>query len=176
MTLTFAVVAACGPKPSVPATPPSQFPPAPIVVTRTAAGTSHFDPAEHRADDVREEAERIIREIPSPTEAAPTSRDTGIAPTDTTWINIDGYRVQVLLSTTRERAQTAAELARLRFPADSVYIIFQAPYHKVRVGDFRTWQEVTAKVEEAKNKGYPDAFPVPGTVRVIKRSEDRAPE
>jgi hypothetical protein len=139
-------------------------------------GTSEFDPAEHRADDVREEAERIIRQIPPPPEIAPSPRDTASAPADTTWTTVEGYRVQVYLSTTREQADAAAERARQRFPSDSVYVVFQAPWHKVRVGDFRTWQEVTAKVEEAKGKGYPDAFPVPSTVWVVRRPEDRVEE
>lgn len=125
---------------------------------------------------MRAEAERVIRLIPPPTATATVSEDTATVSTDTTWINVDGYRVQVFLSTTRERADAAAQLARLRFPADSVHIIFQAPYHKVRVGDLRTWQEATAKAEEAKNKGYRDAFPVPGTVRVVRRPGDRLPE
>jgi len=95
--------------------------------------------------------------------------------TDTTWINMDGYRVQVYLSTTRDRADWAADRARQSFPSDSVYIVFQAPYHRVRVGDFRTYQEAMAKVEEAKAKGYSDAFLVPTTIRVIRRPQDKIP-
>lgn len=86
---------------------------------------------------------------------------------------MDGYRLQVFASVTREQAEAAAERARQRFPQDSVYIVFITPLHRVRVGDFRTVQEAEAKLIEAQNKGYRDVLYVRSPVRVIKRPGDR---
>jgi len=123
---------------------------------------------------VRAEAEQVVREIPPPaTKPADSGLNAPVAPTDTTWITMDGYRLQVFASVTREQAEAAAERARQRFPQDSVYIVFITPLHRVRVGDFRTVQEAEAKLIEAQNKGYRDVLYVRSPVRVIKRPGDR---
>ena len=141
---------------------------------RALSADEVFDPARHRADDVRAEAEQIIRNIVPPAVEAERSPEAPEAVGDTSWITVDGgYRVQLATSATREPALAAAERARARFPGDSVYVIFQAPYHKVRVGDFRTGQEAKAKEIEARNKGYREAFWVPSRIRVIRRAGDR---
>lgn len=47
-----------------------------------------------------------------------------------------GYRLQVLNSHSREEAfKTKADLAQL-FPDQKVYVLYQSPYFKVRIGNF----------------------------------------
>ena len=168
--LVALTLAACGPAASQ--TAPGNGRRVAGAPRRALTAEEMFDPARHRADDVRAEAEQIIREIAPP--AVAPEREAAADTSDTSWVIIDGgYRVQLATSATREAALGAAERARTRFPSDLVYVIFQAPYHKVRVGDFRTRQEAKAKEIEARNKGYRQAFWVPSRVRVMRRPGDR---
>ena len=64
--------------------------------------------------------------------------------------------------------------ARERFPYDSVYVYFQAPWYKVRVGDFETRNDAEAKLREARQKGYREAFWVPSDVRVPRIRRENA--
>jgi hypothetical protein len=129
-----------------------------------------FDPAEHRSDDIRAEAERVIRDITAPhvdVEAAIVDTNLSV-PTDTTWIAATGYRIQISVSPTRDQAEDIAEVARQRFPYDSVYVYFQAPWHKVRIGDLDSRQTAKEKMNEARQKGYREAFLVPSEIRVME--------
>lgn len=128
-----------------------------------------FDPAEHGIGDVRPEVEEVLRQL----RPAAAQGDTQVVAvpvrTDTTWTMIAGYRIQIFTSTTRELAEDEAVRARETFPQDSVYILFQTPWHRVRIGDFPTRQEAEEKLNEAKEKGYRDPFWVRSQIRVMNR-------
>ena len=129
---------------------------------RPAAASGVFNPAEHRADDVRAEVDQIIRNIAPLKEAREETTETfQEAASDTAGARLSGYRVQVFASTTRAQAEWAAGRARRRFPDDTVYIVFQAPWHKVRIGDYRTQRDAEEKLKEARSKGYREPFWVP---------------
>ena len=118
--------------------------------------TQVFDPAQHRADNLTEEAQGIIRDLRASTQTVrPLAVDTtGAALDDSVAAPVTGYKIQIYVSPNRDQAERAAARARLNFPSDSVYVVFQAPFHKVRVGHFRTQEEAEAKVREAESKGY----------------------
>ena len=129
-----------------------------------------FDPAEHGPGPLPEDVEETIRSLrPPPAQVDTPAVVAAPAKRDTLWTTANGYRIQIFTSTTRELAEAEALKARERFPADSVYILFQSPWHRVRVGDFATRQEAEDKIVEAKEKGYPDAFWVRSQIRVMSR-------
>ena len=47
-----------------------------------------------------------------------------------------------------------------------VYLIFEAPFYKIRVGDFRTMHEAESLRDLAKEYGYNESFPVKSKVRI----------
>ena len=68
-----------------------------------------------------------------------------------------GYRVQIFLSDElREAAQVLAE-ARGKFE-EEVYLEYDAPYYKIRVGDCETELEGQDLLKAAHHRGYPDAW------------------
>ncbi len=150
-------LAACGASPA-PET-------APVVGERPFS----FDPAEHGLGPLPEDVEHTIRSLRPPPAPVDTPAVSSPAKRDTSWATANGYRIQIFTSTTRELAEAEALKARERFPADSVYILFQSPWHRVRVGDFPTRQEAEEKIVEAREKGYPDAFWVRSQIRVMSR-------
>jgi hypothetical protein len=70
---------------------------------------------------------------------------------------VAGYRVQLFASNTNDGANQVASEARFKF-TEQVYVEYDAPYYKVRVGDFVNRSDAELLREKAKNSGYPDAW------------------
>lgn len=51
---------------------------------------------------------------------------------------IQGYRIQLFFGSERKLAQEAKTKCLQLMPEEEVYLLYQQPYFKVRVGDFRT--------------------------------------
>lgn len=84
---------------------------------------------------------------------------------------IKGYRVQIFLSDNlREAARIMAE-ARGEFE-EEIYLEYDAPYYKVRVGDCQTEAEGQGLLKVARDLGYRDAWLV---YTVITVPDKRSP-
>ncbi|MBN2030497.1 SPOR domain-containing protein [bacterium] len=73
---------------------------------------------------------------------------------------IQGYRVQLLISRDEELATEAKKRAIFQFPEVDVYMVFETPYYKIRIGDCLTEKEAEQLMNEAIRKGYDDAWRV----------------
>ncbi len=73
-----------------------------------------------------------------------------------------GYRIQVYFGSGRQARKEANE-AKARcislFPTQKAHILYQTPFYKVRVGDFRTRNEAFVIFMKIK-KEFPQAYPV----------------
>ena len=69
-----------------------------------------------------------------------------------------GFRVQIFSSSTRGSAENAQMQARVQLARDDVFIEFEPPYFKVRVGNFQTRNDAKILLEEVTEKGYETAF------------------
>ena len=69
-----------------------------------------------------------------------------------------GFRVQIFSSSTRGSAENAQMQARVQLARDDVFIDFEPPYFKVRVGHFQTRNNAEILLEEVTKKGYETAF------------------
>ena len=78
---------------------------------------------------------------------------------------VPGYRVQLLAVQNEQNAFEAQKRAIFKF-SQKVYLDFQAPYYRIYVGDFLESQkhEADALVEEARRKGFPEAWRTPARV------------
>jgi cell division septation protein DedD len=72
---------------------------------------------------------------------------------------IPGWRVQIHAFPTMASAEAAAVKARQRF-TEPVYVEYQAPMYKVRVGDFLTKDDARHMVNRAKAENYAQAWVV----------------
>lgn len=82
------------------------------------------------------------------------------------WVN--GYRVQVYSvggANSKEKANTERTKFLTSFANSTVYITYQAPYFKVRVGNFRTQLDALAYLQQIKTS-YPFAFVVIDQIEV----------
>ncbi len=87
------------------------------------------------------------------------SNGTKIPDTDSN-VNILGYRVQIGAFENRENAERTAKSARGRFELP-VYVTYQAPFFRVRAGDFKEKSDAENYVKIIKGKGFRDARWVP---------------
>ena len=106
-----------------------------------------------------EEAPPVIEEIPPPpeevTEAPPPPPP--VTPKVEAPRRVLGFRVQIFASSTEKGANKVAADARSTF-TEGVYVEYEAPYYKVRVGDCLTKDEASALRTRLVGLGYRGAF------------------
>ncbi|OPX25730.1 MAG: hypothetical protein B1H02_00660 [Candidatus Latescibacteria bacterium 4484_107] len=82
---------------------------------------------------------------------------------------IPGWRVQIFATEKFEAAQRVKEEAQEVFDVP-VYVFFETPYYRVRIGNCRTLAQVEELVRMAKQKGYRTAYGARTKILVEKRS------
>jgi len=73
---------------------------------------------------------------------------------------IEGYRIQIYFDSgadSKKRALEASSAFQGKFPGTAVYLSFQSPNYKVRVGDFRTRLDAIRFLHGIMSD-YPNAF------------------
>jgi hypothetical protein len=78
-----------------------------------------------------------------------------------------GFRIQVASTASVDDAGTVKAAAQDLFRTDTVYVVYDPPVYKVRLGDFPTRLEANQRLPLVQEGGYPDAWVVPD--RVIRR-------
>lgn len=71
-----------------------------------------------------------------------------------------GYRIQIFMESGNEALNTAEEAKETfieKYNQTPAYLIFSAPYYRVRVGDFRTRLQAEKFLQEI-NRHYPNAW------------------
>jgi hypothetical protein len=77
---------------------------------------------------------------------------------------VAGFRVQVLLTQDIDQATTARQTLAAGLPEEWVYLAFDLPYYKVRVGNYVDRETANQAVRRLVSLGYPDAWVVPDKV------------
>lgn len=80
---------------------------------------------------------------------------------------IQGFRIQLLATTDENQARDAKKRAIFKFQT-GVYLVFEAPHYKLRIGDCATKQEAEELKKEAYRNGFRDAWIVPSKVYNLK--------
>jgi hypothetical protein len=125
-----------------------------------------FDPLTLEEDDivVRPKEESPINEGNGETAAKPVpSEDLAFHEGGM----IQGFRVQLLATTDENQARDAKKRAIFKFQS-GVYLIFEAPHYKLRIGDCATKKEAEELKKEAFRNGFQDAWIVPSKVFQLK--------
>ncbi|MBM4170104.1 MAG: SPOR domain-containing protein [Ignavibacteria bacterium] len=87
-----------------------------------------------------------------------------------------GFRIQILSTSSINDANRERLAAAQKLPQDSVYIVFDPPVYKVRVGDFRTRLDANRMLPVCVSAGYEDAWVVSDRITLRKRVEIRQEE
>jgi hypothetical protein len=84
---------------------------------------------------------------------------------------VQGYRVQLAATTDENRARDLKKEAMLKLK-EKIYLIFESPNYKVRVGDCKSFDEAKLLKQEVQNSGFPEAWIVKSTVYATAASGD----
>jgi hypothetical protein len=71
-----------------------------------------------------------------------------------------GYRIQIFASGNIDEANAMRMTAAQHITDDSLYVVFDPPVYKVRVGDFRTRAEANQRLGVVIGEGFSDAWVV----------------
>lgn len=78
-----------------------------------------------------------------------------------------GFRIQISSTASIDDAGAVKLAAQSMFISDTVYVVYDPPVYKVRVGDFTTRLEANQRLPQVQEGGYPDAWVVPD--KVVRR-------
>jgi hypothetical protein len=84
-----------------------------------------------------------------------------------------GYRVQICAVSDEDRARQIQRDAILKFINEEVYLIYDTPYYKVRVGNCLTRYEADQLQQLAVEKGFDDAWVV--RTNITPKHKDDSP-
>lgn len=87
---------------------------------------------------------------------------------DQVFKEVKGFRVQILATKSIEAATLTEQEAKDLFSSmeHTVYLIFDAPLYKIRVGDVTSRDDAEEIRDVAKDYGYREAFIVPSKVNI----------
>lgn len=80
---------------------------------------------------------------------------------------IDGYRIQLFSGSERNNANALRSKFKTEYPKEEVYLIYQQPYFKLRVGDFRNLIEAQEMYLQLQ-KSYEQLLIVPDKINLPK--------
>lgn len=84
-----------------------------------------------------------------------------------------GYRIQIFASVNIDEASAMRLTAAQRITEDSLYVVYDTPVYKVRIGDFPTRSEANQKLATVIAQGFADAWVV--SDRIIQHKLIRVP-
>ena len=128
-----------------------------VKVEKPAEKMSNLDES---FDPLRLEDDDINIEPPAKTEMEKNSSSPTNKNDELTFQEINGYRIQILATDNIETASLVEQEATDRFAHDGhkVYLIFEAPLYKIRVGDCKERLAAEELRDSAKKYGYRGAF------------------
>ncbi len=78
---------------------------------------------------------------------------------------VEGYRIQLFSGREREYARFKEVELKVKYPYE-VYLIYEAPLYKVRIGDFRSMDIANRFCRQMRKDGYRDAWVIKSPIIV----------
>lgn len=86
---------------------------------------------------------------------------------------LQGFRIQLLATNNFDDANTTRNALITAFPDVWIYLVFEAPTYKIRVGDFVNRAEAKPLLDQFQAQGYKKAWIVPD--RIIRNQPPKPP-
>ncbi len=86
---------------------------------------------------------------------------------------LQGFRVQLLATNNYDEANTTRNIITQTFPDVWIYLVFESPTYKIRVGDFANRAEAKILLDQFLTKGFRKAWIVPD--RIIRNQLPKPP-
>jgi len=122
-----------------------------------------FDPATLNDDDI------VVHKFDAAPVVNPNNSAAINTQQDVVYTEVKGFRVQIIATKSIETATLVEQEAKDLFESmqHKTYLIFDAPFYKLRVGDVTTRDEAEEIKDVAKDYGYREAFIAPTKVNVV---------
>ncbi len=137
-------------------------------VKETSGYDERFDPLSLDDDDIVIQASQKQEDIPQPqtNDHKKKENDQNLESEQ----EVDGYRIQIYASRSIEGATVAQQKAKDEFgPMNhKVYMIFETPFYKIRIGDFVDRIPAEDILETVKSMDYDQSFLVFGKIILRK--------
>lgn len=88
-----------------------------------------------------------------------------------TKMSMSGFRIQIYFGSERAKATEIRADFSKNFPEIASYLIYQQPYFKIRVGDFKTRIEASGFLNKLEDH-YTTSFIVPDEVKLPSSEQD----
>ena len=156
---------ACTASRETPATAPRQQPAvepkekAPLAVFESSFRPSDFD------EEVKAAEKRVYGE------PEPPILDAGTDSVSVEETIVQGFRIQIFASAKIDEANLARQTAAEALSSDSLYVVYDPPVYKVRVGDYLSRFDANRALVAVIQRGYPDAWIV--NDQIIRRTFTR---
>ncbi|MDI6765297.1 MAG: SPOR domain-containing protein [Bacteroidota bacterium] len=124
-----------------------------------------FDPAEYDED-----VDKILQMVKRQKDIIEAEKIFKISPAET----IQGFRLQVLFTPDIQHANRLRDELTDRLSDTWTYIVYDAPYYKIRVGNYLDRTSAAAMMKKLNGMGYKDAWIVPD--KIIKNPPPRPPD
>ncbi|PID28874.1 MAG: hypothetical protein CR982_03945 [Candidatus Cloacimonadota bacterium] len=86
---------------------------------------------------------------------------------DTTIVELDGYRIQLFKSTDMEEAKEKKAFYEKVLKNRNIYLLFNEPLFKIRMGDFKYREDAEAEQIRLKSLNYRNPLIVPDKIKVV---------
>lgn len=136
---------------------------------KTSPYDEDFDPNSLNDEDINPAMDKAIIQSVKQTKTDKAPAEKGKISFETA---VNGFRIQLLATKDENQASDIKKQAILKFQ-EKVYLIFDPPYYRIRVGDCVTEQDAKTLKDEAINKGFADAWIVQS--KVLHRGEESNP-
>ena len=164
LSFLLLVFAACSGSKPVPESQPDKTPrqqKAPLSYYEATLNPSDFD-EDVKPMDQKQVEEGLREELNIPKDSVAVEEEI-----------LQGFRIQIFASASIDESNSTRTMALGRLVSDSVYVVYDPPVYKVRVGDFPTRLEANQRLSTLIEKGFPDAWVVPD--RIVHRRATRVP-
>jgi len=141
----------------------------PAKENRTSPYVEDFDANNLNDDDINPALDKAILQSFKQVRTASPAPTSGKAPEEKI---VNGYRIQLLATKDENQANETKKQAILKFQ-EKVYLIFEAPFYRIRVGDYVDEEAAKSLRDEAVKKGFADAWIVPSKVSSRESSTSR---
>lgn len=75
-----------------------------------------------------------------------------------------GFRIQIYSTSSIDEAMNIKTNFFAKFPQDSVYVVYDPPVYKIRLGDYPTRYDASIELPAVVNMGYNNAWIVPDNI------------
>jgi len=136
-------------------------------VTRSESSDDFYRVDNFKNEELKIKPVKIDARVDIPELFEQKFRITEKTDTDSTFQEINGFRLQIFKTEDINEAKKRENMYIGNFGEENVLLIFEKPFYKIRIGRFRNKDEAVESQELLRQKGIDDTIIIPDVVKVL---------